>query len=55
MADRAFKLVTTSGIAESHNIAVIFRERIGLHWLAGPGTGLIDAIGDIKNAHGAFL
>ena len=55
MADRAFKLVTTSGIAESHNIAVIFRERIGLHWLTGPRAGLIDTIGDIERAHRAFL
>lgn len=35
MVNRTFKLVVTSGIAKSHNIAVIFREQIGLHWLTG--------------------
>ena len=55
MADCAFKLVAASGIAEPYNMTVIFRERISLHWLAGPGAGLIDAISDIKNPHRDFL
>ena len=51
MADCAFELVAAAGIAEPHNMVVIFRERIGLHRLAGPRAGLIDAIGDIENVH----
>ena len=41
MVNRTFKLVATAGIAESHNIAVIFRERIGLHWLTGIQSAIL--------------
>ena len=36
-------------------MTVIFRERTGLYWLAGPGADLIDAISDIEDTHRAFL
>lgn len=55
MVNRTFKLVTASGIAESHNIVVIFREQIALPWLTGPRAGFIDTIGDIERVQCAFL
>ena len=55
MTDCAFELIAASRITEPHNMTVIFRERICLHWLAGPRAGFIDTIGDIERAHRAFL
>ena len=55
MTDCAFELVATSGIAKAHNMTVIFRERVDLHRLAGPGTGPINAVGHIENTHRTFF
>ena len=55
MAHCAIERVAAAGITEPHDIAVISRERMRLHRLPGPGAGFVDATGDIKNAHRAFL
>ncbi len=54
MADGAFKRVAATGVTKPYNIAVMSRERIELHRIAGPRTGLINAIGDIKDVHRDF-
>ena len=55
MPDRAFKLVTAAGIAESDDIIAVPGQRVGLHRLAGPGAGLVDAIVNVEIGHGVSL
>ena len=55
MMDCPFELIAATGIAESDDMAFKFGERISLDRLAGPGTGLIDAIGNVERFHCAFL
>ncbi len=55
VADCAFELVAATGIAEPNNMAVMFGERIGLHRLAGPRAGSIDAIGNVESAPRTLL
>ena len=50
VADRRFKLIAASGVAESDDVAVVLSQRIRLYWLTRPRTGLIDAISDIEVA-----
>lgn len=55
MADCAIKFVAATRIAESHNIAIIFGEGVGLYRLARPRANLIDGIGDIRSSPRASL
>ena len=55
IADCAFELVAATGIAEPDDMAVVLGERTGLHRLAGPGAGFVDAISNVESAHRAFL
>ena len=47
-----FKLVTAAGIAESDDIIAVQGQRVGLHRLAGPGAGLVDAIVNVESGNG---
>ena len=55
MADRRFKLIAASGVAEPDDVAIVLGQRIGLDWLARPRTGLIDAVDDVEVVHSVFL
>ena len=44
VTDCVVELVPATGIAEPDDPAVILRQRVGLHRLARPGAGLVDAI-----------
>ena len=55
MMDGLVEFIPATGIAEPDDMAFILCERIGLDRLAGPGTGLIDAIGNVERLHCAFL
>ena len=54
MPERAFKLVTAARIAESDDIIAVQGQRVGLHRLAGPGAGLVDAIVNVEIDRGAL-
>ena len=55
VADRRFKLVAAPCVAEPDDVAAVLGQRIGLYWLAGPGAGLVDAVGDVEVVHSVFL
>lgn len=55
MADRRFKLIAASGVAESNDVAVVLGQRIGLYWLTRPRAGLVDAVGDVEVVQSALL
>lgn len=55
VADRGFKLVAASCVAEPDDVAAVLGQRIGLYWLAGPGAGLVDTVGDVEVVHSVFL
>ena len=55
MPDRTFKLVPATRIAESDDIIAVQGQRVGLHRLAGPGAGLVDAIVNAEVGHCASL
>ena len=48
----SFKPVTAARIAESDDIIAVQGQRVGLHGLAGPGAGLVDAIVNVEIGHG---
>ena len=48
MADRRVEFVPAPRVAESDDVAIVLGQRIGLYRLAGPGTSLIYAVGDVE-------
>ena len=55
VAGRRVELVTAPRVAEPDDVAIVLGQRIRLYWLAGPGAGLVDAVGDVEVIHSIFL
>ena len=48
VANRRVEFVTAPRVAESHDVAIVLGQRIGLYRLPGPRADLVDAVGEVK-------